>query len=295
MDLDHGIVASVKLLTPIMVIATLLAACSNTSGGGSTAPTDVPHASVSPTPTQTPTPTPTPTPSTTTEADCGQAAPAGVTVRESMLAATDGVRLNSVSLGSGPRGVVMLHQTDNGICGWFEYGGILAQQGFHVFLFDRRCDGKSTCPGGDKGSRHVADVQTAVAELRRQGARKVAVVGASLGGSVAIGACAAVKVDGCVALSPALFEFPLGDGLTAQKAIGRVGVPLLVADAPDDRSSPLAQVRALLQQARPGVVQFVALPAAAGHGWDTVNDTTDPSRRSQFSTQLTGFLNHILT
>ncbi|MET9315989.1 alpha/beta fold hydrolase [Kribbella sp. NPDC003505] len=223
--------------------------------------------------------------------DCGQVAPAGVKVREFLLAATDGVRLNAVTLGSGPRGVVMLHQTDDGVCGWFEYGGILAHNGFHVLLFDRRCSGKSTCPVGDRGSRHAADVQTAVTELRKQGAKKVVVVGASLGGSVAIGACSAVQVDGCVALSPALFEFPLGEGLTAQKAIGRVGVPLLVADAPDDRSSPLAEVRELLRRARPGVVQFVPLPAAAGHGWDTVNDATDPSLRSPFSAQLIRFLN----
>ena len=278
--------ARVRLLTLVAVLATLLAGCSSDSDSGSEPPVDGPDAVASPTPT------PRPTPSTKLEIACGAVAPAGVAVKERKLAATDGVQLNAVSMGTGPRGVVMLHQTDNGVCGWFEYGGILAKQGFHVLLFDRRCTGESTCPGGGtaKGSRHAADVQTAVATLRKEGATKVAVVGASLGGAVAIGACSVVRVDGCAALSPALFDFPLGDGLTAQKGIGRVGVPLLVADAPDDSSSPIAEVKALVKGAKPGVVRFVQLPAAAGHGWSTVNDAVDPTKRSPFSAQLVAFL-----
>ena len=274
----------VKSLTLVAVLATLLAGCSNSDS--SEPPADGPETSASPSST------PVPTPSTKLEIACGAVAPAGIAVRETKLAATDGVRLNAVTMGSGPRGVVMLHQTDNGVCGWFEYGGILAKQGFQVLLFDRRCTGQSTCPGGGtaKGSRHSADVQTAVATLRKQGAAKVAVVGASLGGAVAIGSCSAAKADGCVALSPALFDFPLGDGLTAQKAIGRLGVPTLVADAPDDSSSPIAEVKALLTKARPGVVRFVQLPNAAGHGWSTVNDAADPTKRSAFSAQLIAFL-----
>jgi dienelactone hydrolase len=283
-DGNYDIVTRVRLLTLVAVLATLLAGCSNSDS--SEPPVDGPDAIASPTPT------PLPTPSTKLEIACGAVAPAGVTVREAKLAGSDGVRLNAVTMGSGPRGVVMLHQTDNGVCGWFEYGGILAEQGFQVLLFDRRCTGESTCPGGGtaKGSRHSADVETAVATLRKQGARKVAVVGASLGGAVAIGSCSVVRVDGCVALSPALFDFPLGDGLTAQKGISRLGVPTLVADAPDDSSSPLAEVKALLTRARPGVVRFVQLPAAAGHGWSTVNDAVDPTKRSPLSAQLIAFL-----
>lgn len=274
----------VRLLTLVAVLATLLAGCSSSDPSSSGGPSDssTPPASSS---------APTRTPSTKVEVACGAVAPAGVAVRELKLAGSDGVRLNAVSMGTGPRGVVMLHQTDNGVCGWFEYGAILAQQGFHVLMYDRRCSFDSTCPPGTtKGSRHAADVQTAVATLRKDGATKVAVVGASLGGAVAIGACSVVKVDGCAALSPALFDFPLGDGLTAQKGIGRVGVPLLVADAPDDSSSPLADVKALLKSGKPGVVRFVQLPAAAGHGWSTVNDSIDPTKRSAFSAQLVAFL-----
>lgn len=161
-------------------------------------------------------------------------------------------------------------------------------------LFDRRCTGNSSCPTGEKGNRHAADVATAVATLRRSGARKVAVVGASAWGAVAIGSCVVVDIRGCVALSPALFDLKLGDRLTANIAIARARAPLLVADAPDDSDSPITEVQTLLRRARPGVVLFVRLPAGAGHGWDTVNDPNDPHRRSAFSARLTTFLDRHL-
>jgi dienelactone hydrolase len=84
-------------------------------------------------------------------------------------------------------------------------------------------------------------------------------------------------------------ELHAGDRVRQQ-----VRVPLLVAVAPDDEYSPIAEVRALLRRARPDLTQFVQLPAGAGHGWDTVNDPADPSRRSAFSGRLVGFLDRQL-
>lgn len=234
--------------------------------------------------------TPSRTPNTRVEQACGLEAPAGVAVHDVTLRATDSVRLAAAVLGSGRRGVVLLHQTDNGICGWFPYAGYLASRGYHVLLFDRRCAGNSTCPSDEAAYHHAADVDSAVADLRRRGAAKVVIVGASLGGAVAIGSCAVVHASGCVALSPAIFDLKLGGRLTATNAIHRVRVPLLVAVAPDDPDSNLDEVDTLLRRARPGVVQLVQLPLGAGHGWDTVNDPTDPTRHSPFSDQLLTFL-----
>ena len=238
---------------------------------------------------------PVPTPSTEVESTCGQTAPASVPVNDVTLHSGGDVQLTAATLGKGPRGVVLLHQSDNGICGWLPYAGYLASRGFHVLLFDRRCTGQSSCPTGDAANRHADDVQTAVSALHRRGAQKVVLVGASLGGSVAIGACAVVKTDGCVALSPAIFDLTLGNGLTAARAITKVRTPLLIADAPDDGDSPISDVQALARRARPGVVQFVSLPTGAGHGWDTVNDPTDPTRRSAFDARLLRFLDSHLS
>lgn len=278
-----------RLVVALLAAALLLAGCSTSKSATSAPSGDTPLS-----PTASP-PTSDATPSSRVETACSQTAPAGVGIQDATLNASDHVRLNAAVLGTGPRGVVMLHQTDDGICGWFPYASYLAQHGFHVLLFDRRCTGDSTCPPGDKAYRHAADVQSAVTALRHRGARKVVVVGASLGGAVAIGACATVKTNGCAALSPAIFDVTLGDGLTANNAISKVRVPLLVAVAPDDSDSPITDVQTLTRRARPGVVQLIRLPAGTGHGWDTVNDPDDPTRRSAFNTRLVRFLEQHLT
>lgn len=277
-----------------------LAACGGgapdrtTSSEPSTATSSQPPPAASPEPTTAESPTqpaePSATPRTKVEATCGDTAPAGVEIKDISLRSTGKVKLNAAVLGTGPRGVVLLHQTDLGVCGWLSYAGYLADHGFHVLIFDRRCTGESGCPSGGNDSRHADDVQTAVNKLRQRGAKKVAVVGASLGGSVAIGSCAVVKAAGCVALSPAIFDSKLGGGLTANRAISTLTTPLLIADAPDDPDSPIADVQALAARAEPGVVQFVELPPGAGHGWDTVDDPADYTRRSAFDATLIKFL-----
>lgn len=261
----------------------------NTSSERSTAESPTPPAQSQTPPAASPA-EPRATPHTKVEARCNEAAPAGVAVKDVTLRSEGDVKLTAAVLGAGRRGVVLLHQTDDGICGWLSYAGYLANHDFQVLVFDRRCTGDSSCPSGDAAYHHTDDVQTTVASLRTRGAQKIAIVGASFGGSVAIGACAVVKTAGCVALSPAIFDTDLGRGLTAARAISEVQNPLLIADAPDDYDSPISDVRALAAQARPGVVQFVELPDGAGHGWDTVNDAADPTRRSAFDATLINFL-----
>ena len=129
-----------------------------------------------------------------------------------------------------------------------------------------------------------------MATLRKRGAREVALVGASYGGAVAIGACTRVEVSRCAALSAALFDNKLGGGVTANTAIGKLRRPLLFATAPDDGDSPIDADRELVAQAPKGVATFVELPAGAGHGWDTVGAPGDPETPSAFAGQLETFL-----
>ena len=203
-----------------------------------------------------------PSQQTAVEADCGTDVPAGVAIADVTLTSTDEVTLSGAVLGSGRRGVVMLHQTNDGVCGWLPYAGHLAQQGFHVLLFDRRCEGGSSGPDGENAFHHAADVKTAVTDLRRRGADKVAVVGASLGGAIALGACTVVNIDSCVALSPALFDIKLGAGLTPNKAITQLDVPTLVAVAPDDGSSAIHDVKAFVRRAPDDVITSSSSPPA---------------------------------
>src|SRR5262245_52741112 len=103
------------------------------------------------------------------------------------LHTADGVRLDAAEVGAGAKGVVLVHESGGkALCGWWPFAVRLADEGFHVLLFDLRCYGFSTCPRGAKGSNYVADVAAAAAKLRALGAASVEVVGASMGGSIAL-------------------------------------------------------------------------------------------------------------
>jgi dienelactone hydrolase len=257
---------------------------------GCSGPAPAPAESPTPAPTVSTSPTPAPSPSTDAEKVCLSVAPPGVKTEDVTIRVPDGPRLNAIAVGSGSRGVVLLHQTDNGLCGWLPYAYRLAGQGFHVLAFDFRCTFGSSCAEGEQMYAVIDDVDAAVGTLRKRGARQVALVGASYGGAVAIGACTKVDVSRCAALSAALFDNKLGGGVTANKAIAKLRRPLLFAAAPDDSDSPIDADLALVARAPKGVATFVQLPAGAGHGWDTVFMPGDLTTPSPFAEQLESFL-----
>lgn len=120
----------------------------------------------------------------------------GSTVNATVLRfpAADGTQLDGVLVGSGPAGVVLLHQHPAGLCGFWPYAVYLSKRGLQALAIDLRCYGKSACPQADDAkSRVVDDVAGAVAALRARGAKRIALVGASLGASTALLAGAALR------------------------------------------------------------------------------------------------------
>lgn len=110
-------------------------------------------------------------------------------------------RLTAAELGQGTTWAVMLHQTDrDGLCGWWEYGLWLADRGVHVLMFDLCGYGRSVCKGQDE-SDQVAQATAVVKYARDHGATRVTVVGASMGGAVALPAATATRADAVVDLS----------------------------------------------------------------------------------------------
>lgn len=238
---------------------------------------------------------PSPVTRSVAERACGIEAPADVEIDDMTVGTEDGVQLRAAVLGTGARGVVMLHQTNDGLCGWLPYASHLANQNFQVVVFDRRCTFGSTCVEEPAAYDFIADVQAVLGTLSGRGADRAALVGASFGGAVAIGACASLEVEACVAVSPAQFENYLGRGITANNAIGRVRTPTLIAVAPDDPSSPVDTVAALTRRALPDVVTSEVLPAGGAHGWDALVDPLDPDLPMPFSARLVAFLDQHLS
>ena len=106
--------------------------------------------------------------------------------------AIDGVRLSGRRFGpdQARTGVVLAHMLPADQTSWFEMGDLLGGMGYAVLTFDFR----GYCPGGvagcSDGSKDPAaasrDVAGAVAFLRSQGVRTIALFGASLGGTASL-------------------------------------------------------------------------------------------------------------
>jgi dienelactone hydrolase len=126
--------------------------------------------------------------------------------------ASDGLVLDGVSFGSGDRAVIVIHGYPGTLCDELPFGMELARRGFRVLAYDVRGFGLSTDVRGNSTvmNRFGDDVQGAAELLRRQGAKKVFVVGFSFGGSIATGSAPTLDppVDGVVNVSgPATLEF----------------------------------------------------------------------------------------
>ena len=123
----------------------------------------------------------------------------GVRAQAIRFGTSDGVMLAGAVVGSGPVGAVLIHEYPLDYCGWLPYAGYLSRHGVRALAFDLRCFGRSECP---RGRGHATtDVAAAVAELRRRGARRVALVGASMGGAIAVVAAARLHPAAVVDLS----------------------------------------------------------------------------------------------
>ena len=105
----------------------------------------------------------------------------------------DGAVIYADLYGAGERGVVLAHGGQFTKESWQAQAEQLAHAGFHVLAFDFRGFGKSHGPGDSNmySAPMRLDVIAAVDYLRKKGARNVAVVGASFGGSAAVDACIA--------------------------------------------------------------------------------------------------------
>jgi pimeloyl-ACP methyl ester carboxylesterase len=210
------------------------------------------------------------------------------------IRSTDGVTLAAASVGSGPRGVLLLPQSDGDSCGWWSFGGPwLAGRGYRVLMVDLRCFGESTCPSRpQKIGERLADVRAAAAWLRAAGARTVAVVGVSMGGTVAIAAAADDQVSAAAAVdvSGELTDTVLRSTppLSARTAVAHLRAPVLYLTAEQDLGVDHAADLRWLERAPAGTVTSTVVPDSGDHGWSLL--TTDGTTPSRWALEMEAFL-----
>ena len=181
------------------------------------------------------------------------------------FSAADGTKLVGHRYGSGTTAVVLVHQIRGSICQWAPYAKRLASLGYTAFALDLRGNGDSQRRAYPANQRYGGDVAAAVKAVRRLGARKVFLVGASLGGSAAISAAANTRpgVDGVVSVSGA------ADLAGAIDAVTHVQVPSLFVAGADD--TDFATDARRLYAASPAKDKTLeVLPGAYEHGTQLV-------------------------
>lgn len=214
---------------------------------------------------------------------CGDPRAPASTLR---LRTRDGVALDAVEVGRGRAGAVFLHQSPSDLCDWWPFARSLAQAGVRALLLDLRCNGLSDCPTRSEAfTSPESDVGAAVSELRRRGAKRVTVVGASYGGATALVASSKLgrKVDAVASLSG---EPRLSDELDVHRVIGRLRAPLLLVVAPGDQYVSVAQTRAMLRAAGARSKRLIVRPVNSGHGIDLLLKSDQRRRSALFGTLM---------
>lgn len=138
--------------------------------------------------------------------------------------------LGGLVFGTGRTGVVLAHQSDGDLCQWLPYAKTLAQRGYRALAIDFPGVGAST----DSAATLDGALADAAAFLRADGATKIVLIGASMGGTASIAAAAEIRppVAGVISLSgPSVYQ-----DTRAVDAAPKLAVPVLYMAADDDPS-----------------------------------------------------------
>jgi alpha-beta hydrolase superfamily lysophospholipase len=200
--------------------------------------------------------------------------------------ASDGILLDGAAIGDGETAVVLAHEYPSNLCLWLPYAKTLASHGFLAFVFDLRGLGSSqSAKAYSDADRYDRDVEAAAAEVRRLGAKRVFLAGASIGGAAVLVAGASVSPEpaGIISFSG---ETYVSDEIDALKTAPKLRAPLLLLVAGHDGYVTIDDYRKLEAKAGSQDKQLVVY-ADSWHGWDLLY--TAPFK-SQVNNLVLGFL-----
>jgi len=187
-------------------------------------------------------------------------------------------------------GVVLAHMQPADQTSWFDYAETLADDGYRTLTFNFR----GYCPGGDAGcssgqtdpSLAWRDVQAAVRFLRSTGIARVAVIGASMGGTAALVAAAQSSSRiGAVATLSAPISIS-GLVATPETLVAAASAKLFVAGNGDATAATDAQ--SLYDLSVPP--KRVEILPSEDHGTDLLEGNQGPNVRQVLQIWLAQFL-----
>lgn len=164
---------------------------------------------------------------------------------------------------------VFVHQMDANACGWFLYAADLASQGVRSMLVNLCGSGETECSDSsltDTGADAVlAATEAAVAD----GASRVVLVGASIGGTTVVKAAIRGAPDGGFDGVADLSGPIVADGTDLRAVADAITVPTLLVVSPND---PVVSPSAMTELGE--VISsddVTVILDGNGHGWDMLN------------------------
>jgi pimeloyl-ACP methyl ester carboxylesterase len=234
------------------------AACSSGSSNGaapttSAAPT--PHAASS-SATTPPRSTTAPASAPATSAGPSLDAPCvnGDEVKYGVHFPVGGDTIEGLTLGTGKVGIVLVPQSGEDLCAWKPYGYALVKQGYRIITITVQTDG-------------AADTVAAAQLLRKRGASRIMLMGASIGGTAVLAAAAALKPPAAAVVDLS------GPTITGEVDLIRLHMPVLfVAGAEDE---PFARnTKEMFKAAKNSVGRKLVMVPGGAHGIELVSYQT---------------------
>jgi pimeloyl-ACP methyl ester carboxylesterase len=151
------------------------------------------------------------TSATETTSSAARASSRQVRYRPVRFVAADGVELVGRLSGTGDVGVILAHGFSHGVAqeGWLRFVPALVSRGYTVLTFNFRgfCDREGCSEGPSQLGKNWRDAMAAVHFMKTRGAKKIFLVGASMGGLAVLRAARMPEVDlaGVVSLSTPQF------------------------------------------------------------------------------------------
>jgi uncharacterized protein len=178
---------------------------------------------------------------------------------------SDHIKLAGRLYGHGQTVIIFSNQTDTTAGNWQPIAQEFAARGYLTLCYDYRGRGDSQGTR-DLGPSMLPDLRAAVAFARRLGARRIVLVGASIGGAVTanVAATAAATTPiAAVAIISAPGDFGPGLGVTAA-TIASISAPKLLMNSQGD--SYASDIQTMYNEARqPKALQFYP---GGDHGLD---------------------------
>jgi pimeloyl-ACP methyl ester carboxylesterase len=183
------------------------------------------------------------------------AAPCGEDGVEAVTFATEGgAQVDAALVGDGETGVVLGHQFRSNFCSWVPFAKQLAERDMRALAINF----VSTSPDDDM----VAGAE----ELRRRGATRIFLVGASMGGTAALVAAEEADAARVASLSgPQEFS-----GIDALPAVGQLTVPVLFLVGRED--TEFARDARRLYEATESDDKALVVTDGFEHGTDLLQD-----------------------